>query len=344
MRGLAKLAHGNHDLELVDLPLRKPTADEVVIRVTYAGICGTDLHIALDEFPSWPPVILGHEFTGRVESVGEMADPRLIGTRVVCEPHAGACHTCYLCRRGLAELCASKRSPGWGINGAFASHIVVPAWLIHQVPDELPDIVSVLTEPMAVAVTALRRAQLAAGDAVLVIGSGPVGLLAAMAAKACGASDVVVAGRSRRGRLEQAGRLGLAVTLTDDSVEFVRARTEGRGADLVVEATGSSAGVRAALHAVRLRGRVAAIGLSGESSISVPWDLATTRAVDVAFSMSSSHEAWEPALMILTRVATEARALPSVYRLEDWHDAFEAVAARKVIKAVLDPSQAEASA
>jgi L-iditol 2-dehydrogenase len=344
VRGLAKLAHGNHDLELLDLPLRQPEANEVVIRVTYAGICGTDLHIALDEFPSWPPVILGHEFTGRVEKIGEMADPRLIGTRVVCEPHAGACHTCYLCRRGLAELCASKRSPGWGIDGAFAPYVVLPTWLIHQVPDEVPDIVAVLTEPMAVAVTALRRAHLAAGDSVLVIGAGPVGLLAAMAARASGASDVVVAGRSRGGRLEQASRLGLAVTITDDSVEFLRARTDGRGADLVVETTGSSAGVRAALQAVRQRGRVAAIGLSGEPAISVPWDLATTRAVDLAFSMSSNYEAWGPALTILARVAPEARALPSIYRLTDWHDAFEAVAARKVVKAVLDPSEAEASA
>jgi L-iditol 2-dehydrogenase len=336
--GLMKLAPGDTRLELREVDLRDPAPGEVVIRVRYAGICGTDIHIRDDHFQSYPPVILGHEYTGTVERLGEGVDATLLGARVVCEPHAAACHVCFLCRGGNPEICASKRSPGWGIHGAFASHVVVPAWLIHRVPDHLSDEVAVLAEPMAVTVTALRRGRLAAGDVVLVVGPGPVGLLAALAARASAAADVVVAGRVDGARLETARRLGFATTTADQAGTFLRERTNGRGADLVLEATGTQAGVAAAFDGVRRRGRIAAVGLSGRPSIEVRWDFATTRDADLAFAMSSSYDAWEPALTLLTRVADDAATLPTYFPLADWEAAFRAVEERTVVKAVIDPA------
>ncbi|MGD0019610.1 MAG: alcohol dehydrogenase catalytic domain-containing protein [Candidatus Limnocylindrales bacterium] len=340
MIGLVKLAHGNTELELREVALREPGEDEVVVRVRYAGICGTDIHIARDEFPSWPPVVLGHEFTGTVERVGAGVDPALAGRRIVCEPHASACHVCYLCRRGHPELCASKRSPGWGVNGAFASHIVVPAWLLHTLPDEVPDEVAVLAEPMAVVMTALRRASLAAGDFVLVIGPGPVGALAALACRAAGAANVVVAGRaSSTARLGLLSDMGFT-TLSSGVAQAARDMTSGRGADLVVECSGSAAGISIGIDAARRRGRLASIGLSSQPTVEVPWDLATSRALDVAFSMSSNYEAWEPGLTILARVAADVARLPTVYPLSAWRDAFVGLESRTVVKAVLDPTGA----
>jgi L-iditol 2-dehydrogenase len=339
--GLVKVAPGNTRLELREVELREPGAGEVVIRVRYAGLCGTDIHIRDDHFQSYPPVILGHEYTGTVERLGEGVDPTLLGKRVVVEPHAAACLVCFLCRGGNPEICASKRSPGWGIHGAFASHVVVPAWPIHRVPDHLPDEVAVLAEPMAVVVTALRRVQLAAGDVVLIVGPGPVGLLAALAARASAAADVVVAGRSEGARLETARQLGFATTTADQAGTFLRARTGGRGADVVLEATGTRDGVAAAFDAVRRRGRIAAVGLSGTPSIDIRWDFATTRDADLAFAMSSSYEAWEPALTILNLVAAHAATLPTYFRLADWEAAFQAVADRTVVKAIIDPTPQE---
>jgi L-iditol 2-dehydrogenase len=338
MIGLVKVAHGNPELELREVVLREPGAGEVVVRVRYAGICGTDVHIARDEFPSWPPVVLGHEFTGTVERVGLGVDAALAGRRIVCEPHASACHVCHLCRRGHPELCSSKRSPGWGVDGAYASHIVVPAWLLHALPDGVPDEVAVLAEPMAVVMTALRRAALAAGDFVLIVGTGPVGALAALACRAAGAAEVVVAGRSgASARLGLLAEMGFT-TLAGGVPEAVRERTSGRGADLVVECSGSAEGIATAIDAARRRGRLASIGLSGEPTLEVPWDLATSRALDVAFSMSSNYEAWEPGLMILARVASEAARLPTIYPLSAWRDAFAGLQSRTVLKAVLDPT------
>jgi L-iditol 2-dehydrogenase len=337
--GLVKVAPGDPRLELREVALRAPSEGEVVVRVRYAGVCGTDLHIRDDHFPSYPPVILGHEFSGTVVELGSSVDERWLGARVVCEPHARACHVCYLCRRGHPEICADKRSPGWGIHGGFASHVVVPAWLLHRVPESVPDEVAVLAEPMAVTMTALRRGGLAAGDHVLVIGPGPVGILAALAARVAGAADVVVAGRSDGPRSAIARGLGFATTSSVEAAELLRERTDGRGADLVLEATGTAAGVDAAFAAVRRRGRIAAVGLSGTPSIEVRWDFATTRDADLSFAMSSQYEAWDPALAILERVAPDAATLSTVYPLADWSRAFAAVEQRAVIKAVIDPTR-----
>jgi threonine dehydrogenase-like Zn-dependent dehydrogenase len=191
---------------------------------------------------------------------------------------------------------------------------------------------------MAVTMTALQRGHLAAGDAVLVVGPGPVGLLGALAARAAAAAVVVVAGRAEGPRLATARRLGFPTTVAEDAGDALRERTGGRGADLVLEATGTAAGVDAAFASVRRRGRIAAVGLSGSPSIDVRWDFATTRDVDLAFAMSSQYEAWEPALSILERVAADAATFPEVFPLAEWQRAFEAAERRTVVKAVIDPS------
>ena len=120
MLAVVKTARGEGHVALVDRDPPGVPEGWVAIDVTYAGVCGTDLHILHDRFPYWPPVTMGHEFVGTVGTVGPGVDADLIATRVVAEPHSFACTTCFLCRRGFAELCPEKRSPGWGIDGAFA--------------------------------------------------------------------------------------------------------------------------------------------------------------------------------------------------------------------------------
>ncbi len=336
MLALVKTARGDGNVRLEERPTPIPGPGWVSIAVRYAGICGTDLHILHDHFPYWPPVVMGHEFCGTIETVGDGVDPTLRGTRVVCEPHSLACGTCHLCRRGFAELCAAKRSPGWGIDGAFAGSVAMPAHLLHRIPDGLPDRVAALTEPMAVTVTALARGRVEAGDTVVIVGPGPVGILCAIAVRAMGAAHVLVVGRSESDRLRFAATLGFA-TATDGAVDLVTELTAGRGADVVVDASGSAEAIATALTLVRRRGRFVAIGMSGRATVSVPWDLAITRAVDMTFSMSSSGSAWDPAISILARSAPGLDAMSTVFPLHDWEAAFAAVADRTVIKALVDP-------
>jgi len=331
-----KVASGPGHIELRDISEPLPGSGQVVLAVTYAGICGTDLHIVADEFPNWPPVVLGHEFTGQVQAVGPGVDPRLIGSRVVCEPHAGACGSCYLCRRGCVQLCADKRSPGWGIDGAFASHLAVPARLLHPVPAGLRSRVAVLAEPMAVVLSALERAPVMPGDTVVVTGPGPVGMLAALAARFAGAKDVFVLGRSggSKVRLALAAELGFAaVTDPAEAEALVASASAGRGADLLVETTGSAEAIGLGVDLLRRRARVAAIGLNGRPSIEFDWDKAMYKAVDIAMSSSSAYAAWEPALLILGRYADAADRLVTEFSLDQWEEAFAAVRQRTVMKA-----------
>jgi L-iditol 2-dehydrogenase len=337
MLAVVKTARGDGNVRLEDRPDPVSSPGWVAIAVRYAGICGTDLHILHDHFPYWPPVTLGHEFFGTVSGLGDGVDPDWLGARVACEPHSMACGTCHLCRRGYAELCAEKRSPGWGIDGAFASTLTMPVHLLHRVPAGIPDRVAALVEPMAVAVTALGRGRVEAGDMVVVVGPGPVGILLSVAARALGAANVLVVGRADSDRLRFAAALGFR-TAVNDATDLVSDLTAGRGADLVVDATGSAAGLALAVEVVRRRGRMIAVGLSGRPTVDVPWDLAVSRALDVAFSMSSNASAWDPAIAILAGASAGLAGMTTVFPLVAWEAAFQAVADRTVIKALLDPN------
>ncbi len=342
MKALRKLRAEDTHLELVDVEAPAAGPGWTVLDVTYAGICGTDVHITHNAFPSYPPVTLGHEFLGVVASVGQGVDTVAPGTRVVCEPHALACGRCHLCRRGHAELCAHKRSPGWGIDGAMARQVAVPAHLLHPVPDGVPDLAAALTEPTAIVVTGYERAPVPLGGTVLVVGPGPIGIIAALVARAAGAGRVVLCGRpSSAGRLGLAASLGLETWLDDGTVSVAdRAReaTGGRGADLVVETSGSAGGIATCVATARRRGTLLALGVPDGPAVEVPWALGMNRALDVVLSLSSSWSSWDAALALMARGAVDPAPLATVFPLDRWQDAFAALAGRTAVKALIDPT------
>lgn len=341
MRALRKLAAEHTHLELVEVD--PPVAGDgwVVLDVTYAGICGTDSHIMHNSFPSWPPVTLGHEFLGRVRSIGAGVEGYAPGDRVVCEPHSLADTTCHLCRRGIAHLCSAKRSPGWGIDGGMADQVTVPAHLLHRVPESVSDRAAALCEPTAVVVTAYERMPIDPGSTVLVFGPGPIGLLAALTARICGAGRVVLVGRrSSAARLQLASTLGLEVwdSGAEDVAERARSITSGRGADLCVETTGSAAATASAIDALRRRGRLCVLGVSDAPAVELPWALAMNRALDVSFSLSSSWSSWDAALALMAGGRLDPAPLSTIFPLHDWTGAFAALEARSVVKALIDPN------
>jgi L-iditol 2-dehydrogenase len=340
VRALVKTARGDGHIELRDVaePVAKP--GWVVLQVTGAGICGTDIHILHDRHPYWPPVTLGHEFTGRVAEVGPEVQGWNVGDRVVCEPHVHACGVCSLCRRGKAHLCASKRSPGWGIDGALADFVAVPAHLLHRVPGEVSDRAAAVCEPTAIALTALGCVGVGPGETVLVLGPGPIGLLAAMAAEARGAARVVGVGRtSSRQRLRLAANLGLEAWNSDDGDVAERAKdaTGGVGADAVIDTSGAAAAIASGVAALRRAGRFCAVGVNGQPSIAFPWDQALFAALELRFSFSSAHDTWDAALAMMRSGAVRPEPLVTVFALHHWQEAFRRVEAREVTKAQLVP-------
>lgn len=336
MRALVKLEKGPGHVELKsDWP--KPTVKPgwVLVEVAACGICGTDIHIEEDTHKNWPPVVLGHEYTGRIVEVGADVEGWKVGDRVVCEQHHGACMKCDACRRGAIHLCPSKRSPGWGIDGAFADFVLLPAWLLHRVPDGVTFRAATVTEPTAICITGLDRVNLQAGERVLVIGPGPIGLISALLAKAAGASEVVVVGRaSSRKRLELAKSLGLS---TYELTEADPLAVLGDTFDVSIDSTGAGESFSLACGATRRQGRVLQLGISSTPTVQFSLNTAIYRALTISMSMSSEYSSWDRALAMMASGAYDPTPLTSLYSLDDWKNAFADVHNRSAVKAVITP-------
>lgn len=343
MKALVKTERGKGFLELRDVPRPSPDDGEVLIKISAAGICGTDVHIRDNNFPYWPPVTIGHEFSGRVVDVGRGVRRFKLDDRVVGEPHTKACGHCYCCRTGNIQICPDKRSPGWGIDGAMAEYLVMPQHLLHGIPESIPDDTAAVIEPTANAVhDVLERAGVDPGDLAVVIGPGPIGLLAAMAARAGGAREVIVVGTDvdEPVRLKKARELGFQTVNAqkEDPAELIKQLSAGIGADLAIECSGSPAGIACMFGLMRKMGRVCAIGLPENKPVSIPYSQAAFKALNLYFCISTSHTSWVKSIKLVASGQLPAgEVVTHRFPLSEWEQAFEAIDRRSALKVVLIP-------
>ena len=344
MLALVKTQRGDGFLELREVPVPKIEADEVLIEVKAAGICGTDVHVKHDEFPYWPPVVLGHEFSGVIVKAGADVEGYKVGDRVVAEPHTKACGKCYLCRTGNIQICSAKRSPGWGIDGAFAKYIKMPERLLHRIPEGMSFEEAALVEPLANVVhDVLERGRVEPEDFVVVMGPGPIGLMAAMVAKAGGARAVMVVGTpgDEEMRLRVAREIGIdhvVNLMKEDPVAKTLGLTDGRGADMVVEASGAEPAINMAVDLIRKKGRITVIGMTGKEEIQFAWDKAIFKVCDIMFNLSTSYTSWDRAISLVANGKVNVRAIISHREpLERWESVFMEVEDQKALKALLIP-------
>jgi threonine dehydrogenase-like Zn-dependent dehydrogenase len=238
-----------------------------VLDVGLAAMCGTDMGEFVHE-PSFVPLrrphrwsghtgpmILGHEFVGTVAAVGEGVDVFLPGDRVACGAGV-SCGECEACRAGRTNICARYYTIGLHTHGGLADQVRVPAKTCVQVPDGCADIDAVLAQPLAIGVHCVGRARVGEGDSVVVIGVGGIGSLIVAAAVNRRAGEIVAVDINSR-RLDIAGRLGATETFDASSGDVASLQ----GAPIVIEATGSAAGLESALSIVRPGGRVLMVGL-----------------------------------------------------------------------------------
>ncbi len=187
MKAVVKYGKGKGLVEIRDVPEPKVKDDEVLIEVKAVSVCGSDLHIYHDNHPYWPPVILGHEFSGVIADLGKEVKGWKVGDRIVSETRIGSCGVCFLCQSGFPQVCEKKRPYGIGVNGAYTKWVAGPARLLHRLPDNIPFEVGAAIEPTAICVTSiLERSQLQAGETVLITGPGPIGLISLAIAKMAG--------------------------------------------------------------------------------------------------------------------------------------------------------------
>lgn len=262
----ALVLHGADDLRLEDLDLPVPGDGEVLVRVAFNGICGSDLsvvrsgYVATEPHPltgAHGPQVLGHEFSGTIEQLGAGVTQLRVGDRVAVQP-SYSCGSCPRCRDGLAHLCVVVAFHGLSAHGGGLSELtVVPAQNAHPLPESVSLRQGAVVEPLAVALHGVRLADPDPAELALVIGGGPIGICAALNLRVAGVRRILVSEPSpqRRAVVESLGFDVLDPTSVDVRVE-VLARTNGAGADLVLECAGVTAAIGTALSSVRARGRV----------------------------------------------------------------------------------------
>jgi len=268
MRALVKTA-SQPGLVLQDQPVPEYGPSDVLIRVEKAGVCGTDLHIY--EWDKWaqnrihPPLVVGHEFMGVVEAVGDAVKLVAPGDRVSAEGHI-ADLTCFLCRTGEAHICEQVKIIGVDRDGAFADYIVMPEFNVWKLDPSIPDEFAAIFDPLGNAVHTVMAAGVST-KSVVITGVGSIGLMAIPVARAAGAA-AVYAVDVNPAKLELAKSLGADETFDardPDVVDEILRRTNGDGADVLLEMSGSGQAIDNGLRMVRNGGRAALLGIPSDS-------------------------------------------------------------------------------
>lgn len=350
MLAVRKLARGVGNVGLAEVAEPAAGPGEVVIRVAAAGICGTDIHIWLDEFATEPPVTIGHEVAGVISAVGEGVSGWSVGDRVTTETYFHTCGHCLHCRRGRPNLCRERRSLGSRADGAFAGYLLTPARNLHRIPAALGLEAASLTEPLACVVHGVvDTAGVRAGDRVAIAGPGPIGLLALQVCIASGARVVMLGTAADAGRLELARSLGAAGTIdvgTGDSLadQVATAFGDADEADVVIECSGAPPAADTLLAIAARGGRFCQVGLYGRR-VEVDLDTVCYKELTVTGSNATVPTAWPRALRLLADGSVDAAALITHrYPLAAWEEAFATARSKAGVKVLLTPwDEAEAS-
>jgi L-iditol 2-dehydrogenase len=294
------------EVVLEERPDPVPGPGEVLVRVGSVGVCGSDVHYyehgRIGPYVVEKPIVLGHEAGGTVVAVGPGVRDREVGQRVSLEPGV-PCRQCAQCLAGRYNLCPDVRffaTPPY--DGAFVEQVAVPAGFAYPVPDSVSDDGAAMVEPLSVGVWACRRAGVTVGSRVLVTGAGPIGLMCAMAARAYGASEVVVTDVNPH-RLALAGRLGLA------TLDVSRSPLTGAGLepDVLLECSGAAGPTGEAIGVVARAGRVVLIGMGGDV-LPLPLPVVQDRELVVtgAFRYAGT---WPTAIGLVASGAVDADAI-----------------------------------
>ena len=260
-------------------PIPTPKDDEVLVKLEYVGICGSDMHYyetgAIGDYVVKPPFVLGHEPGGTVVEVGSNVKHLKVGDRVALEP-GKTCGHCEFCRQGKYNLCPDVvffATPP--VDGVFQEYVAHEAALCFKLPDNVSTLEGALIEPLAVGFHAANQGEAHAGQTAVVMGAGCIGLVSMMALKAEGVSRVYVVDVMQK-RLDKAMELGADGVINganEDAVEAVRRLTDGAGCDLVIETAGTEITTRQAIHMAKKGANLVLVGYSKTGEMNLPMSL-----------------------------------------------------------------------
>lgn len=328
-----------HSVEVREVERPIPGSEDVIVKVEAASVCGSDLH-QWEGTNSWPvnyPVILGHEFAGIVDEVGDRVTDWNVGDRVVSETAAEVNMHGAMSRQGLYNLDPSRKGFGYGVNGAMTRYTKVAARLLHKIPESLSFDHASMTEPCAVAYSAtIAPGHMRPGDRILVLGPGPIGILSAAMARIGGAEVAIVGLERDSARLEIAKQYGCDVIIGDPK-EWAMT-VDGLGVDGVVDAAGVSATLKIALDVIRPNGWISKVGW-GPQPVNFSLDPLVQKNIRLEGSFSHNWPMWERALRMLgTKQLDLTPILGGTFPVEQWQTAFEKMHSGEFIKSVIKPA------
>lgn len=307
--------------EIPDLPIGE---NEVRIKVAYCGICGTDLHIFKGHMDVRvkAPQAVGHEVSGTIAETGNKVSGFRTGEKVTVRP-LDNCGKCNTCKAGFTHICEKLRFLGIETAGGFAEYWTVPARLVHHLPETMPLKLAALVEPLAVACHDVHRSELKSGDRVVVNGGGPIGMLIALCARQAG--GIVTISEVNEKRLELARELGFEAVnpLKEDLIAKVRSETNGSGADVVFEVSGSELGAKVVTELARPRGTIVVVAIFAKPT---PVDLHKFfwKELKMIGARVYEYEDYEKAIQLASEKVLPLESLISrVFPLEQLQNAFE---------------------
>ena len=345
MKAVVKYGQKPRMVELRDVPKPEVIPGSVLVAVKAAGICGWDIEMWQHRManPVKVPVIQGHEFCGVIEEVSDGVNGWREGDRVACETSAFVCGKCRWCRSGDYQVCPERKGFGYGVDGAFASYVVVREQILHHIPESFSFEEAALTEPFCVGHHALvDRARIKSGDVITVIGPGPIGLVSLQIAKLQGASQTLLVGiEGDKVRMDVALAEGWADQVIcveqEDPSKLVMKMTSGVGADVVVDCAGNSEALNTALECVRRCGQIVKIGW-GPKPFNRSLDMLLRKSITLIGTFGHNWHNWEAVLRLLASGRLRAKPLISgVLSISRWLEAFQRVHDRQAIKMVLIP-------
>ena len=307
MQALIKIKEGKGHVQLREVAEPQWREGMVLIKVAYAGLCGSDLHILHNDIAlrMKPPVIIGHEFSGYVVK-GKYPE----GTSVVSETAFSFCRQCENCVSGNYHQCESKQILGYFHNGCFAPYVLVPERNVYQIPQGVSMKVATMTEPLACCVHALYEVgHIERGSDVLVIGAGTIGQLCAQLAHHAGASVTVIGTANSSHRLAIASSLGFEVGIDLPDRRF----------DTVIECSGSSQGTQNALLMAKRMGTVI---LMAFDKTPIDTSIISYHELNILGSISSKNTSWMKSLLLLPHLNLEPLIL-NERPLAQWKQSFE---------------------
>jgi threonine 3-dehydrogenase len=338
MKALVK-ATAAPGVSLVNVPVPQIGPGDLLIRIEKVAICGTDVHIY--DWNPWaqrtirPPQILGHEFVGQVEQIGEGVSGFAVGERVSGEGHI-VCGICRSCRAGRRHLCTSTVGVGVNRDGCFAEYLSLPASNAWHVADSIPSRVAAIFDPYGNAAHATLSFDLV-GEDILITGAGPIGIMAAAIAKHVGARNVVISDINDY-RLDLALTMGAtrAVNVKRDTIADVMNDLGMIGFDIGLEMSGNAEAFESMLESMHNGGRIALLGIA-PGPVSIDWDEVVFRGLTIKGIYG--REIWETWYKMQTMLESGLDIAPVITHelpFEEYEKGFAAMSSGKSGKVVLD--------